>query len=215
MEQGQIEEIFLLFSYKEENENAAHKAFDQLYKEYSKFLKGFIRKQLNSMGINDEQVLDSTISNTFISIYQKPPLEFKPKSGKSFDDSFKAYLSVTAKHEILSLYKEYYKLNSVVEIEGDEIVFEDTEIDDNIAVHLNTKMMEAALNTLSERDRGILRMLYNYHEEGKNSPSSVLDSICQIYGTTKPNIRQIKKRSETKIIEYFSKFSTLKAIKNV
>ncbi len=215
MEQEQLEEIFLFFSYKGEDEKAAHKAFDKLYKEYSKFLQGFIRKQLIEMGISDEQVLDSTLNNTFFNIYQKPPLEFKPKLGKSADDSFKAYLSVIAKREILSLYKEYYKSNSVVEIEGDEMAFEDAEIDENIAIHLNTKIMEAALNTLSERDREILKMLYNYHEEGKNTPSPILDLICKIYGTTKPNIRQIKKRSEATIIAYFTKFSPLKAIKNV
>ena len=95
------------------------------------------------------------------------------------------------------------------------MAFEEAVIDENISVHLNTKMMEDALNTLSERDRGILRMLYNFHEDGKNTPSYILDLICQTFVTTKPNIRQIKKRSEATIIAYFTKFSPLKAIKNV
>ena len=167
------------------------------------------------MGIDDEQVLNATINNSFLSIYQKPPLDFKFNSGKSAGDSFKAYLSVIAKREILSLYKEYYKLNSVVEIEGDEKAFEDAEIDENIVVHPNTRIMEDALNSLSERNREILKTLYLYNQEGKNTPSSVLETICKIHGTTKDNIRQIKKRSEADIIKYFSKFSPLKALKNV
>lgn len=58
-------------------------------------------------------------------------------------------------------------------------------------------------------------MLYSYHEEGKNTPSATLDVVCKMFDTKKDNIRQIKKRSEAKVIEYFSKISILKPVKNV
>ncbi len=75
--------------------------------------------------------------------------------------------------------------------------------------------MKGALDSLGDRDREILSTLYLYFEEGKKTPSSVLDTICEIHGTTKDNIRQIKKRSEEKIVAYFSKYTQLKPIKNV
>ena len=56
---------------------------------------------------------------------------------------------------------------------------------------------------------------YTYYEKGKNTPSNVLDEICKIHKTTKPNIRKIKERSEKKIIEYLENKSNLKAVKNV
>jgi hypothetical protein len=53
-----------------------------------------------------------------------------------------------------------------------------------------------------------------YYEEGMKTPSDVLDLLCEMYGTTKPNIRKIKERSEKKIIEHFSKYTELKPLKH-
>ena len=79
----------------------------------------------------------------------------------------------------------------------------------------NIKVLNDALNTLSERDRHILLTIYLYYDEGKNTPSDTLDLLCEMYGTTKVNIRKIRERSEKKIIDYFSQHTQLKPLKNV
>ena len=44
---------------------------------------------------------------------------------------------------------------------------------------------------------------------------AALDLLCEMYGTTKVNIRKIRERSEKKIIDYFSQHTQLKPLKNV
>lgn len=215
MDENQLDDILLSFSYKEEDGNQANIAFNRLYHEFSRFLYALVKRKLYQMGTFDEQILSATVDNTFLLIYEKPPMNFKVKEGDTPVNSFKAYLSIVAKNELLRLFKEYYNTNLVLESNIVEPVFEETEIVTEVSQSLNSKNMQAALNTLSERDREILWTLYLYQEDGKNTPSSVLDTICQKFNTTKDNIRQIKKRSEAKIVEYFSKCSQLKSVKNV
>jgi len=211
----QLEEIFLSFAYKDDDVKKAYSAFDQLYKEYSKFLYSVVRKNLFKMEVSDEEVVGTVVSNVFLTLYEKPPMNFEAKIGNSVDASFKAYLSKVAKNETLHLFKDYYKTNLVLQEDIKESVFEDTEIEENIIISVNQKTMIDALNTLNERDREILLTLYLYYEEGKKTPTPVLNMICERFGTTKDNIRQIKRRSEAKILQHFSKYSQLKPVKNV
>lgn len=216
MQLDELEEILLSFAYKDEDINKAHNAFEQLYKEYSKFLFAVVRNNIAKMSVNDEEMIETIVNNVFLTLYEKPPMNFEVKDGKSVDGSFKAYLSVMAKHESLNQFERYFKTHLVLTSDvTEEIAFQDTEVDLNIAVSVNLKNMMDALNTLTERDREILRMLYLYQEEGKKTPSQVLDTICEIFDTTRDNIRQIKKRSEAKIIEYFARCTQLKPVKNV
>lgn len=144
------------------------------------------------------------------------PLSFKARKGETSDGSFKAWLSVVAKHELLKLYKEYFDEKiSFNESDSDSSVFESTEVDENQLENINFKILQGALDSLNERDREIMLTLYTYYEEGKKTPSEILELLCKKYNTSKDNIRQIKVRSEAKIIDYFSKVSPLKPIKNV
>lgn len=215
MELDQLEDILLSFAYKVDDEKQAKIAFNKLYQEFSKFLYALVKKKLYQIGTFDDQILCTTVNNTFLLIYDKPPMNFKVKEGDLVINSFKAYLSKVAKNELLRLLKEYYDTNLVLDSNIIEPAFEETEIATELSQSLNSKNIQDALNTLSERDREILWTLYLYQEDGKNTPSPVLDTICQKFNTTKDNIRQIKKRSEAKIIEYFSKCSQLKPVKNV
>lgn len=209
-----LEEVLLLLSYKDEDQKSANDAFTELYREYSKFLYALVRKKLNQMGVFDEQIMETAVGNTFLKIYENP-LVFKVPENENTDNCFKAWLSVVSKNELLVLFKQYYGTNITLESSILETVFEDTIIKEPVAESINVKLMQDAMNTLSERDREVLSALYLYQEEGKNTPSTVLDTLCLMYGTTKDNIRQIKKRSESKIIDYFSKNSNLKPIKDV
>jgi len=207
---AELEETLLIISYKEENEKEAQIAFSKLYKEYGKFLYSLVKKREK-----DTQIVSATVSNVFLAMYDNP-LSFKARKGETSDGSFKAWLSVVAKHELLKLYKEYFDEKiSFNESDSDSSVFESTEVDENQLENINFKILQGALDSLNERDREIMLTLYTYYEEGKKTPSEILELLCKKYNTSKDNIRQIKVRSEAKIIDYFSKVSPLKPIKNV
>ena len=154
------------------------------------------------------------MNNTFYKLYEDP-LAFSFLKNAEDDKTFKAWLSVVARNELKRLLKEYYHNNSSLEESGMEPAIISEELPLEVFESTNIKVLNDALNTLSERDKHILLTIYLYYEEGKNTPSSTLDLLCVMYGTTKVNIRKIRERSEKKIIDYFSQHTQLKPLKNV
>lgn len=210
----EIEETLLLISEKSNDEGAAIAAFTNLYKSYSKFLNAVISGALKTCGIYDEHLLNTVLSNTFFKLYENPLIFSFPKDALD-DKSFKAWLSVVAKNELKGLIKEYYHSNPSLEESGIETADLVEELSAEVFESANMKVLSDALNTLSERDRNILLTIYLFHEEGRKTPSDTLDSLCEMHGTTKVNIRKIRERSEKKIIDYITQHTQLKPLKNV
>lgn len=210
----EIEHELLVISNKSDNEGAAHSAFSTIYKGYSKFLTSVVSGNLKRMGIYDKQVMNTVINNTFYKLYENP-FVFSFPNGAIDDNNFKAWLSTVAKNELTRLLKEYFEGTKSLEIVIVDPQMESEDLDEVIFESVNLKVMNDALNTLSERDKEILLTLYLYYEEGKNTPSKILDLICKIHSTTKENIRKIKQRSEKKIIEFFSQRTLLKPLRDV
>ncbi|MDO5655755.1 MAG: sigma-70 family RNA polymerase sigma factor [Flavobacteriaceae bacterium] len=209
-----LEELLLTISYKEEDKQGAIKAFNTLYKEYAPFLSSVLKNALKSMGIYNEELYNTVMNNVFFKIYENPFIFQVPENANN-DYCFKGWLSKVARNELLSQIKEYNRLENNLKLVANIEDFDSIEIQDDIYEGVNAKLLNEALKTLNERDRNILMSLYMYYEKGKNTPSNVLDNLCRIHKTTKPNIRKIKERAEKKIIEYVEKHSNLKAIKDV
>jgi len=209
----EIEDILLIISEQEENEKDASKAFTCLYRGYSRYLGKVVANALKERGIYDEHLFNAVINNTFHKLYLDP-LSFSFKQSAKDDKSFKGWLAVVAKNELKKLINEYYDERFTSELVGDEAVIESIDVPEEFQRSINQKTLYKALKILSERDKHILRTLYLYYEEGKKTPSTVLDRLCRMHDTTKDNIRQIKRRSESKIIEYFAKNTELKPLKN-
>lgn len=210
----EIEETLLLISEKSNDEGAAVAAFTNLYKNYSKFLNAVISGALKISGIYDEHILNTVLNNTFYKLYEDPLIFSFPKDTVD-DKTFKAWLSVVAKNELKRLLKEYYHNNPSLEEDGIETAILTEELTSEVFESTNMKVLNDALNMLSERDRHILLTIYLYHEEGKKMPSDTLNLLCKMHGTTKVNIRKIHERSEKKIIDYITQHTQLKPLKNV
>ncbi|MGE9313217.1 sigma-70 family RNA polymerase sigma factor [Niabella sp. CJ426] len=210
----EIENMLQALSEKTDSEGNALTAFTTLYREYSRFLASVVAAGLQRMGIYDEQVLNTVLNNTFYTLYENPRRFTFPNTATD-DRPFKGWLSTVARNELTRLLDEYFGKSTPLTMVTADSSLESEEIDETFFASVNLKTMNDALNTLSERDREILWTLYLYYEEGKNTPSGVLDRLCKIHDTTRENIRQIKKRSEKKIIEYFAKHSQLKPLKDV
>ncbi len=213
MELGKLEEILLTISFKEEDERLALDAFDILYKEYSKILSAIVKKNLKEMGIYDEQLLQTVINNVFFKLYERPLAFTLPDMAKN-DNCFKGWLSVVSRNELLSLLDDYFGKDYKLEVTHVNQDCSGIEVSEELCESVNSKLMNEALNLLSNRDREIMLTLYNYYEEGKKTPTEILNQIAKLHNTTKPNIRKIKERSEKKIIEYFSTKSELTPVKN-
>ncbi len=107
MELNRLEELLLLISYKAENNELAENAFSTIYKEYSPFLTNLVKVKRKEMGFEDDEVLNATINNTFLKIYENP-LKFTIPEGKEDDNCFKGWLTVVAKNELLTDVTQIY-----------------------------------------------------------------------------------------------------------
>lgn len=214
MDIEQLQDILLSFAYKENDTKKAHEAFVIVYRTFSKTVFSVAKKKLKDLRIYDEEFMNTVVNNTFLKIYENPNLEFTVNANSSVISSFEAYLVTILKNEIYNvLRKEEIRVPLVLKADLPDGLFNDAQIETKNSESENTKLLNEVLNTMSERDRGILLALYNYHEEGKKTPSDVLDVLAATYGTSRVNIRKIKQRGEEKIKEFFSKQSQLKPLK--
>lgn len=211
---NELEDLLLNISFKAEEKVLAEESFSKIYREYGQYLMNVIVSNLKDMGIYDEELAQAVLNNTFLTVYEKP-LKFSVPNGAEDDKCFKGWISRISRNELLSQIKnvtDKEKRFSDLNLQEADLELEDVE--DDFFESVNHKLLKDALNTLCERDREILLAHYLYHEEGKYMPSDVLDRLCLIYSTTKPNIRQIRKRSEEKIVAYMTKNSQLKPLKD-
>lgn len=205
------------FSYKEEFKSNAENSFTIFYREYSKYLYKVVIEAKKKYTFLRNDIIDDIVNNTFLKIYENPLLFQidESHSDQSTDARLKAYLSTIAKNNLKDLLNTEIKENHLKIIDDDEQIFDPPEIetDENISLSQMRIILDEVLNTFKERDKAILLTLYEFYEEGKNTPSETLDWLCKVHKTTRDNIKAIKSRCNKKIIDHFnSKLTNTKTI---
>lgn len=217
----EVQDLLFYISEKETDSKMAEKSFSLLYKRFSEFVFNSVKKSVYLNSDSEITVFANTVANnTFMEIYNKPlHFEFEPNKHTTQDDAFRVYLSAISKNEKNDLLRESLNYNSKQTkiIDDDDIFFEPSIPDEifkklELKLSTNRKILEDVLYSLSERDRYIILTYYDYFEEGKNTPSEVLDNIEQLYGTTRDNIRMIRSRVKKKLIKEIELKSNLKAV---
>lgn len=77
----------------------------------------------------------------------------------------------------------------------------------------NEQIVYERLQKLSERNADIVRTVYNYYVEGKNTPTEVLDDLESRWGTSRSNIRMILKNFNDSIEQQISSKIKLRVTK--
>jgi len=216
MKELSVEDLLLKIADRESDTGGANKAFKELYWRYSKALTEALHGVLKSKGIYNPVFVESTVNNVFVEISQNPlNFSYDKKTHKSEDIAFRAWMYKIARYELADLMKESIKFSV-----GHKVGVEDEIIESLVAIEVeqdflsgNRQLLDKALSTLSERDRAILLTYFDYHVEGKNTPTEVLDVMCEYWGTTRENARQIKKRSLAKVKKCIEQLSQLKPSK--
>ena len=215
MNELSTEELLLHISDKESDLKMAHTCFTDLYHRFAEFLNVALIGHAKSKGINNKEFVDAALTNTFNEIFLKPlGFSYDPQKHNSEDTAFKAWISTIARNEFNDLLKN--SLHSSISIKTVEVDFieEIAELNMNEEVlSENRKMVDRALEVLKEREKHILLTCYDYYVEGKNTPTEVLDYLCEYWGTTRDNVRQIKKRSLDKVEKQLSSLVNLKVVK--
>lgn len=99
---------------------------------------------------------------------------------------------IIEKKEVILRYSEDYR-DFLSELEQNETagITREEKITDFSKESNNLALVETYLATLSERDRDIIRTIYNYSAPGKNTPGYILTELEEKWNTTKDNIRKI------------------------
>lgn len=200
--------MLMNFSYKEEFTADAQNSFITFYKEYSKYLYKVVIEAKKKYTFLREDIIHDVVNNTFLKIYENPLLFQIDETHNDIitDARFKAYLAAIAKNNLKDLLKTEIKENHLKIIDDDEQIFDppEIEIEENISLSQSRIILDEVLNSFKERDKAILLTLYEFYEEGKNTPSETLDWLCEVHNTTRDNIKAIKSRCNKKIVEHFN-----------
>lgn len=197
------EDLFVLMSYKKDDEMEAQEAFRVFYDRYKKLLWSLCYGVCTKLDIeNGEEFAKYVFSNTMMAIYEHPTYD-------SCKSKLSTWMSKIAFHEALDLIEEHGLNNTKVIPLNETITMSITDKESDIVEYETPqkKILNEALNLLSERDREILLTCFMYQEEHKHLPDEVLDELSRKYSTTSAYIRQIKKRALDKIKAHISQNS--------
>lgn len=197
------EDLFVMMSFRKDNEEEAKEAFLVFYTRYKHLLWALCYKVCTKLNVNNGKEFAKYIfSNTMISIYNSPT--YDSSKGK-----LSTWMSRIAYHEALDLIKEHNISDNNKSVPLNDDMLAITQNEDDV-VEYNTpqkKILEDAINLLSEKDREILLTCIMHQEEKKHLSDGVLRELCNRYDTTSENIRQIKKRALDRVKSHITQNS--------
>ena len=204
------EDLFVLMSYRKENEKEAQEAFRIFYERYKRLLWSLCYSVCTKLDLeNGKELAHYVFNSTMMAIYKHPTYD----SRKS---KLSTWMSKIAYNEALDFIKEH-SMNDGKNISLNEEITEDIPDKEDYIIDFDTpqkKILNDALNMLSERDREILLTCYMYQEENRHLSDEVLGELTEKYSTTSDNIRQIKKRALDKVKAYIIQNSTFQINKS-
>lgn len=198
----------------------SEEAFSEFYFRYKNFLLKVCRGCCKNFD-DSNSLADDIFQNTFIKVLQKSHT-FKPKESDLTTDiskDIKAWLARIARNELINFLRknpdEKNLSNSFrprAEDLEDSISFEIPESSNEVvnkhSTSIEKKLLETALNTLTEKERYILMVYMEFFNPGdpkKHLPEDILRATCNRYHITPDNLRQIKSRTLKKIKSILNK----------
>jgi hypothetical protein len=222
-------ELLMLISWKDQKAES-ETALKEFYNRYGPSLKQVIEsvcvKHIKRYGVNLPKMV---LSNTIVTLAENPDsiLQLIDETKDSYEISFviKGGLYQIAENElrtnIISAEKRFSEknirmLDSIDESKNALLkkVFEDLEEadltedeqqDDKMPDIEEINLIKTAMSMLDTRDSEILKTYLENDQFNKKMPRHVIKLLCNRWGTTPDNLRQIKSRLFKKIKDYVLK----------
>ena len=199
------EELILMMANNKQSLTAAKAEWGELYARHREFVFQVIcKKSANWLGFDDE-VRSGFVSEVFIKVYLKAET-FKPQNLTDRDDASKLVRGWIGKIAERLLYDWGRKNKDILPLSYDDEKFQEedehTEESPLSQTYEPSPKVKRALEALTYNERQVLRA-YAPYWKGLDVqliiPDKELTELAQTLGTSKPNIRQIKKRVLDKI----------------
>ncbi len=198
-------DLFVMMSFREENEIEAHEAYRIFYDRYKNFLWNICTKVSQNKEFCSEELAKDVFINTMIAIY---------KSSHTYDENkskVTTWISCIARNEmydLLYILKEKNIGGKIFVPLDENIPLSNIEVNNEILTP-QKEALNKALETLSEKERDTLLTYMMYQDGNRHLPDEVMQSLCDRYGSTSINLRQIKKRALDKVKNYISQNTDL------
>jgi RNA polymerase sigma factor (sigma-70 family) len=159
--------------------------------------------------------LKTIMKNVFYDVYLDDEIKVRIKKEKNGGSDDSSELILPAKKKILKDHFNDEHDDFIDELELEENQKGSVELNGTnpeVESH-NEKVVYEHLQKLSERNADIVRTVYNYYVEGKNTPTEVLDDLESRWGTSRSNIRMILKNFNDSIGQQISSEIKLRVTK--
>jgi RNA polymerase sigma factor (sigma-70 family) len=190
MNEDSDEDLLIMTSFQNENEEEAKEAFKIFYDRHKQYLWNLCCKVCR-----DIDMANDVMQNTWIAIYKYSHTYNANKS------SVKTWMSKIANNEMIDLLK---KETSFIHLNEDVYSIPDVDDAEEITPSLEKREVDKALNLLSDKEKDILLTYMQYSDGNKHLPDEVISELCRRYSTLPANLRQIKKRSLNKVKDHIN-----------
>ncbi len=189
------EDLLVLMSYRSENEREAEEAFKEFDSRYKSFIWSLCYYVCKNGPFGGKELAEDVFMQTRTRVYY---------SAHTYDSSkgkIKTWISRIAKNEmndLLGVLKEK-RIGEKTFVSLDEAL---AVVTVDVADEIETpekKLLNTALDSLTEKERDILMTYMLYQDGNKHLPDEVLEELRKRYQTTSANIRMIKMRTLDKI----------------
>jgi|GEM_PF-689087 len=181
--------------------SVANLAFNVFYERFSSAFMVTCEKVCGPFECLYDGLAEVIFNNAILNAYLKAgQFNTTNKDSQKVDNDVKKWLYGIANTE---MYIELRKIKASANLSiVEDILVLESNIDHEeplIAECYEKEILEQALETLNDKEKGVLLMCYQFSEDGKNIPSDVIDRINTIFNIKEPNRRQIKKRALEKV----------------
>lgn len=195
------DEILLSYmSLRDTNPSAAQAAWREFYNRHLRYMfwisNGICR------GILDDSAINDLVQDVFIRAYERAET-FKGgglRDPERLQRRARAWLGTIAKHILMDILRSRSAI-STINSEQKDLENLICESGDSDSESPQMRLLQTALNQLSENEQYVLRVTFQWYELGKQQrlPNDVAADLAKALNTTSANIRQIRRRALQKI----------------
>lgn len=187
------EHLFKVIASKSENLELAQNAYEEIYRRYAKLIWNLCHSACESFAVVDlHAFIEEVFSQTMIAIYESPT--YNSTKGK-----VSTWISRIAQNKAKDLSKIWTTpIGAEFDIGYDSIEYEE----EPEYISLERKLLNKAMEQLSEMEKDILLTYMMYQDGNKHLPDEILNELRGKYTKTSDNIRQIKRRAMVKLHSY-------------
>jgi len=197
-------DLLELMAWKEEDPEISNKAWHEFYKRHAKFIYNVANNKLKT-SVEIESISDIT-TDLFEKVYNSGASSFKKSSEIDVNKvrgHVRSWLCSILRYMIIDLLrgKKYVEITIPYEKLCEIPVIEKESPSENV-IKLKNIMEEC----LSDREKHVLSVHFEFFDNqnpDKNIPSDRLDEVCNEWGLTRANFRQIKSRAIKKLKEKY------------